>query len=426
MTNSSTFSVGEWLPSDQAQLEKWMELLIVDVDPASKQLHPAIEEFKDLIENDAEIYMLIQQMFEQVPSKPPYNQTPNRKPQTRDYIHMLQLMNAIMTKAPEFLIIEGKPAGLIGFPINAIFDWPMGTAAGFAVFLNEKVNRQLKKILNEWGRFLESPDSVGVLTEKPNGWFGEFAQKAMPDFVAEFKCDPSKPHYGFTSWDDFFTREFRDGQRDIAAPDDNTIINNACESAPYKHATKVCKRDRFWIKAQSYSLTHMLDNDPLVDKFVGGTIYQAFLSALSYHRWHSPVNGTVVKTAVVDGTYYSEALLQGFLNPDGPDTSGPNNSQGYITAVATRALIFIQADNPDIGLMCFMAVGMSEVSTCEVTVYEGQQLKKGDQTGMFHFGGSTHCLIFRPEVNLEFDFRGQTPGLDSKNIPINSKLATVQ
>ncbi len=35
----------------------------------------------------------------------------------------------------------------------------------------------------------------------------------------------------------------------------------------------------------------MLDNDPLVDKFVGGTIYQAFLSALSYHRWHAPVSG---------------------------------------------------------------------------------------------------------------------------------------
>lgn len=72
-----------------------------------------------------------------------------------------------------------------------------------------------------------------------------------------------------------------------------------------------------------------------------------------------------------------------------------------------------------------MAVGMAEVSTCDITVYEGQHVKKGDQTGMFHFGGSTHCLIFRPEVNLDFDMHGQTPGLDSKNIPINSKIAMV-
>lgn len=92
----------------------------------------------------------------------------------------------------------------------------------------------------------------------------------------------------------------------------------------------------------------MMDNDPLAEQFVGGTIYQAFLSALSYHRWHSPVSGTVVKTRLIEGTYYSETLSEG------SDPAGPNDSQGYIAEVATRALIFIEADDPAIGLMCFM------------------------------------------------------------------------
>ena len=60
--------------------------------------------------------------------------------------------------------------------------------------------------------------------------------------------------------------------------------------------------------------------------------------------------------------------------------------------------------------MCVLAVGMAEVSTCEITVYEGQRVIKGEQLGMFHYGGSTHCLIFRPEVQLEFDLHGQKPG----------------
>jgi phosphatidylserine decarboxylase len=93
--------------------------------------------------------------------------------------------------------------------------------------------------------------------------------------------------------------------------------------------------------------------------------------------------------------------------------------------VASRALVYIEADNPDIGLMCVMFVGMAEVSSNEVTVYEGQHVQKGDELGMFHFGGSTHCLIFRPGVKLEFDLRGQTPGLDSENIPVRAKIATV-
>jgi phosphatidylserine decarboxylase len=43
---------------------------------------------------------------------------------------------------------------------------------------------------------------------------------------------------------------------------------------------------------------------------------------------------------------------------------------------------------------------------------------------MFHFGGSTHCLIFGPQVKLDFDMHGQTPGLNSKNIPLRERIAT--
>jgi phosphatidylserine decarboxylase len=93
--------------------------------------------------------------------------------------------------------------------------------------------------------------------------------------------------------------------------------------------------------------------------------------------------------------------------------------------VASRALIYIEADNPAIGLMAILFVGMAEVSSNEISVYEGQHVNKGDQLGMFHFGGSTHCLIFRPEVKLNFDLRGQTPGVHSANIPVRSRIATV-
>ena len=389
--------------------------LIAEVDSNNSKLLPVVEEFKNLIESDPEIYMLFNQMFEQVPNKAPYNNDPSGKPQVRDYKHMLELINHVMTHAPEF-----NKTGLVGFPINAILDWPMGTPAGSMVFLNDKVNRQLKKILNEWAIFLSSADSRNVLNNDPHaGWFGKDAQEAMPTFVEDFKCNPELPYYGFTSWDNFFTREFREGKRPVASPEDNAIIANACESAPYRIAKDIKRYDKFWIKAQPYSLEHMMAGDPLVEQFVGGTVYQAFLSALAYHRWHSPVSGKIVKTVVLDGSYYAEALSEGF------DPSGPNESQAYITEVATRALIFIEADNPDIGLMCVMFVGMAEVSTCDIRVYEGQHVLKGDQLGMFHFGGSTHCLIFRPQVRLDFDMHGQTPGLDSENIPVRAKIATV-
>lgn len=407
--------VGGWLPTAQSVLEGWLANLIDEVTRRPAPLHPVIEDFKALIEGDAQVYMLFHQMFEQVPTKPPYNKDPTGAPQVRDYHLMLKLFNAIMTRAPDF-----NETGLVGFPINAILDWPMGTGGGFTAFLDARINAQFRTMLDEWARFLGSKDSTAVLNDDPTkGWFGRDAMKKMPDFDRTFICDPAAPHHGFVSWDDFFTREFRPGLRPIAAPDDDRVIVNACESAPYRIAHDVRARDRFWIKAQHYSLQHMMADDPLAPQFVGGTIYQAFLDALSYHRWHSPISGTVVKAYVQPGTYYSETPAEGF------DPSGPNDSQAYITEVAARAMIFIEADNPDIGLMCFMPVGMAEVSTCDIRVYEGQHVRKGDQLGMFHFGGSTHCLIFRPGVKLAFDLHGQTPGLNSSNIPVNARIATV-
>ncbi len=412
---SAPYGVGKWLPSDQLLLDRWMAKLIKETESSEKPLLPVVEEFKHIIEEDPQLYMLFNQMFDQVPHSKSFSRDPTGPPRITTYRQMLRAMNRILTTAPEF-----NKTGLVGFPINAILAWPMGTPAGTMAFLNEKVNRQLKIILNQWARFLNSADSCYVLNKDPRkGWFGQDAQEAMPDFAKDFVCDPTLPCHGFTSWDNFFTRRFREGRRPVASPQDERVIANACESAPYKIATDVKLLDRFWIKAQPYSLQHMMAMDPLVEQFVGGTIYQAFLSALSYHRWHSPVSGKILKTRLIDGSDYAEALSEGF------DPAGPNESQGYITQVASRALIFIEADNRDIGLMCVMCVGMAEVSSNDITVREGQHVKKGDQLGMFHFGGSTHCLIFRPQVKLQFDLHGQRPGLQSTNIPVRSRIAVV-
>lgn len=404
---------GAWLRADQKALQQVRQRAGQD---ESQTWLPVVQEFKTLIDNDPELYMQFTQMFEQIPLTPLYLNDPVGNPQVRNYRDMLRLINQIITQAPEF-----NKTDLVGFPINAIVNWAMGTAAGASAFLNDKVNRQLKKILAQWAVFLNSADSRAVLNTHPEkGWLGRDALQAMPNLVEDFEVRPDLPYYGFKSWDDFFTRQFREGRRPVASPLDDSVIANACESAPYKLAKNVKWQDQFWIKDQPYSLSHMMADDALAQQFVGGTIYQAFLSATSYHRWHSPVSGRIVKTRLIDGSYYAQTPAVGF------DPAGPNESQGYITQVASRGLIFIEADNPKIGLMAVMFVGMAEVSSNDITVYVGQHVNKGDQLGMFHFGGSTHTLMFRPQVKLDFDLRGQTPSLDSKNIPVRAQLATVR
>ena len=409
------YRVAEWLPSDHVHLARWLEAMDQKSRAERKPLHPVIAELRDFIESEPQVFMLFNQMFEQVPHRPPYDKNPSGKRQVRDYRHMLQLLNTILTHAPEF-----DHSGLVGCPINSVLDWAMGTPAGMAAFLDERINARLRDVLNAWGRFLRSHDSAYVLSEHPRkGWFGADARKAMPSFEQDFICSPREPHWGFSSWDHFFTRELRPEARPVDAPTDASVLVNPCESAPYRIAREVNFRDTFWIKSQPYSIAHMLANDALAARFAGGTVYQAYLSPLSYHRWHAPVNGRVIKAYLKQGTYFAEAASQGF------DPAGPNDSLAYITALATRALIFIEADNPAIGLLGFLGVGMAEVSSCEISTYDGARVKKGDLIGMFHFGGSTQCLLLRPGLQLEFDLHGQKPGLHARNIPVNARIATV-
>jgi phosphatidylserine decarboxylase len=136
------YRVAEWLPSDHSHLKRWLDAMIRKTDAGSQALHPVIAEFQDLIESDAEVFMLFHQMFEQVPKRAPYHNDPTGKPQVRDYRQLVQLL-------------------------NTIFDWSMGTAAGMAAFLNQRVNAQLEKVLNAWAPTI--PTSVSCASSR-SGW----------------------------------------------------------------------------------------------------------------------------------------------------------------------------------------------------------------------------------------------------------------
>ena len=125
------------------------------------ELKPVIEELKVLIDSDPTVRMYLTQMIDQVPVYYKHNPQPNI------YINsieqMLYLINNAIDKAPEY-----NETDLVGFPINAIFNWAMGVPAGFAVFRNEKVNSIFKKILDEYGSFLNTPASLSVLNDSPD------------------------------------------------------------------------------------------------------------------------------------------------------------------------------------------------------------------------------------------------------------------
>lgn len=402
---------GGWLPHDQDELEDWLDGRIdrLGEDDTAPYRHPVIQEFADLIDRDAIVRMYLTRMIEEVPKTRQYSA---RHIESVD--QLLRLIDDVLDTAPEF-----SEGAMVTTPLTGILDWTMGTTSGMAAYRDPRVNAILKKVLDAWAEFLNGPDSLSVLNDSPQGWMSEKAREVVG--IDQFEHDPDAEHWGFTSWNDFFTRRLREGARPVASPDDDAVVVSACESTPYRISRDVARHSEFWIKNQPYSLQDMLANDESVDEFVGGTVYQGFLSALNYHRWHSPVAGTIVRAFVQPGTYFSEA------DSEGAEAVEATVSQGYLAHVAARAIILIQADNPAIGLMAVVPVGMVEVSSCVIgdDIVPGHHVAKGDELGYFQFGGSTDCLVFRPGAIQEFALGAipQTGEAGETVLKVRSRLA---
>jgi phosphatidylserine decarboxylase len=367
-----------------------------------------MQDLQNLINTNPIVYMLFAEMLVEVPATGKYNVDPSLQPEIRDVPTLLQVIN-YQIQSP----ISYNDSPQIGTPINAILNWPMGTKAGFAAFLRDDVNEVFRRILQYWGAFLQSPASLKTITTEHGEWLSTIAQNdpqspGLKNFIETYICDPTHPHYGFTSWDNFFLRKYRPGLRPVSHPLDDNVIVSVAEATPFAIQTNVQLHDTFWAKGQNYSLAHLLGDEDIAKQFVGGTVYQAFLCADSYHNWHAPVTGRyIIPPKIIAGTYYSEPLLNGF-DPDPSDTPIPHpdpgadsNSQGYISCVATRGVALIQASNPEIGIMAVVMIGMAEVSSVDFD--DVKEFRKGDEIGRFHFGGSTHCVVFGPKVKLEFN-----------------------
>ncbi|KAL6872825.1 phosphatidylserine decarboxylase family protein [Trichoderma novae-zelandiae] len=447
--------IGHWLPENNAVVVDWLRQLLKDIEKDKKKhkgplkLSGPVQALKDVIESSAELRMLAQAMLDEVPNKEPYINDPVGNKQIKSLDDLYLCFDKVMTsRAPIWRKLE-YDVGLVGFPFNAVLDWPMATPSGYAFFLKPEINSRFKVILDTWKTsFLETIESAKVLLPKKGdpipldeAWLSPESREAIEkdtnregeDYTFEelFECDPTKDYWGFTSWDDFFIRKFKayNDIRPIAFEDNDDWIINSCESKPFALQTNAKDYDKFWLKGQPYSVMDMLNgNADYAPWFVGGTVYQAFLSATSYHRWDSPVNGTVLHAEVLPGTYFAAPTVTGFFGEDGPDPASPDLAQGYITHFATRCVFYIDAKK--IGLIALLYVGMADVSSCEIASEfqdlpeKGAPVRKGQELGMFHHGGSTYCLLVPKETKVTF-IPEATPREGQKNIPIRSALARV-
>lgn len=200
-SRTATARLGKWLPSDPDALQAGLDDLArqAEAKEGTTPFHPVIREFQGLIERDPVARLYLSEMIAQIP--PGDREGANH---LTSVDRLLTLINEVLTRAPDY-----NATGLVGTPLNAILDQAMGTPAGLAAFRNSAINAMFRKILTAWCDFLSSPASLYVLNDTPRGWMCPAARDAIK--IREYRHDPHDAHWGFASWNDFFTRRFTEG-----------------------------------------------------------------------------------------------------------------------------------------------------------------------------------------------------------------------
>src|SRR5215472_9668294 len=111
-----------------------------------------------------------------------------------------------------------------------------------------------------------------------------------------------------------------------------------------------------------------------------------FLNADDYHRYHVPVFGEVKEVRKIHGRVYMNVIRRsdGGLDVVDGDTYQYNQERGLIVI-----------DSPGVGLVAVLPIGMSVVSSVNLTPEVGARLRKGDEFGFFMFGGSDVVMLFQ-------------------------------
>jgi phosphatidylserine decarboxylase len=129
-------------------------------------------------------------------------------------------------------------------------------------------------------------------------------------FVQSFKLEDSLAELAkeniddYSCFNDFFGRSLKDGVRSIAEPEDRLVTSSPADCRLTAYPT-IDLATKYWIKGFGFTLERLLDDKELAGKFDGGSIVIARLAPQDYHRWHSPIDGTVVSVKEIPGAYYT-------------------------------------------------------------------------------------------------------------------------
>jgi phosphatidylserine decarboxylase len=212
--------------------------------------------------------------------------------------------------------------------------------------------------------------------------FVDFYKINMADF------SPSDIN-AYRTFEDFFVRKHTPSSRPIYAASDPTSAVCVADSRLVVYPT-VSQARALWIKGKNFTIANLIQDSHRAQAWNDGAVASFRLSPQDYHRYHSPVTGTISWFRAIPGDYYQV---------------DPVCLQSDVDILTQNARCCLCIDSEEFGKVLFVAIGATNVGTVEIheRIRNGNvSVQKGEEIGLFQFGGSSIIVAFE-QGRIEFD-----------------------
>ena len=203
------------------------------------------------------------------------------------------------------------------------------------------------------------------------------SRRIIPSFVKKNHIDLGiYEKQEFDSYNAFFTRKIKAEQRPINEQKNILISPSDGKVTAYP----ITQKGRFWIKHTQYSAAQLLKDERLAERYMGGWIYVIRLTVDDYHRY----------CYVADGRKSRQRKIRGVLHTVNPVAND------YYPIYKMNSREYCLLKTKELGTILLMEVGALMVGKINNHEEDSAQVKRGDEKGMFEFGGSTIVVMTEP------------------------------
>ncbi|KAI7854427.1 phosphatidylserine decarboxylase-domain-containing protein [Circinella umbellata] len=205
--------------------------------------------------------------------------------------------------------------------------------------------------------------------------------REIQPFIKFHNLDMSEildPIDSFKTFNEFFYRKLKPEARPCEYPDDPSVIVSPADCRMMAFAT-IDDATRLWIKGMEFSVEKLLDDPVQAEAFQGGSLAIFRLAPQDYHRFHSPVDGTITDIKYISGQYYT-------VNPMAIRTT--------LDVYGENARSVVSMETEAFGKVAVVLIGAMMVGSIVLTPHAGDYLARTDELGYFAFGGSTIVVLW--------------------------------